>query len=167
MNETLLTVVGNVATTPVYRELPTGPVARFRLAVTPRRFDAVQNTWVDGHTNFFTVWARGTLGANVQGSVSIGEPVIVQGRLKVRDEERGGQHWTSADITATAVGHDLSRGTSAFRRAAVRRRAAEAQPPRDELSFEIDPDTGPAPGSGGGPGGGPGAGAEATPEPVG
>ncbi|MFJ8826399.1 single-stranded DNA-binding protein [Streptomyces sp. NPDC102467] len=154
MNETLLTVVGNVATTPVYRELPSGPVARFRLAVTPRRFDAVQNTWVDGHTNFFTVWAKGPLGANVQGSVSIGEPVIVQGRLKVRDEERGGQHWTSADIQATAVGHDLSRGTSAFRRAA-RRAAADAdgrqdklqggrqdgpQQAKDEPSFEIEPE---------------------------
>ncbi|MZD03745.1 single-stranded DNA-binding protein [Streptomyces sp. SID5785] len=150
MNETLLTVVGNVATTPVYRELPTGPVARFRLAVTPRRFDAVRNTWVDGHTNFFTVWARGTLGSNVQGSVSIGEPVIVQGRLKVRDEERGGQHWTSADIQATAVGHDLSRGTAAFRRAVARRGAGGAggagdgagggQQAPDEPSFEVEPE---------------------------
>ncbi|WP_338696609.1 single-stranded DNA-binding protein [Streptomyces sp. Q6] len=139
MNETLLTVVGNVATTPVYRELPTGPVARFRLAVTPRHFDRVQNAWVDGHTNFFTVWARGMLGTNVQGSVAIGEPVIVQGRLKVRDEERGGQHWTSADIQATSVGHDLSRGTSAFRRAARKAQAEEDQRARDEPSFEIEP----------------------------
>ncbi|MFI7007055.1 single-stranded DNA-binding protein [Streptomyces sp. NPDC050145] len=145
MNETLLTVVGNVATTPVYRELPTGPVARFRLAVTSRRFDAGQGTWVDSHTNFFTVWAWGNLGANVQGSVSIGEPVIVQGRLKVRDEERGGQHWTSADIQATAVGHDLARGTAAFRRATARKAAAEGQPARDEPSFAIEPEREPQP----------------------
>lgn len=117
MSETTVTVVGNVATTPVYRELPKGPVARFRLAATARRFDRVRNEWVDGHTNFFTVWAWGALGTNVQGSLSIGEPVLVQGRLRVRDEERGGQHWTSADIQASAVGHDLSRGTTAFRRA--------------------------------------------------
>ncbi|MGW0532075.1 single-stranded DNA-binding protein [Streptomyces sp. NPDC003032] len=116
MNETQVTVVGNVATTPVYRELPSGPVARFRLAVTARYFDAVKDTWIDGHTNFFTVWANRSLGRNVQGSLSVGEPVIVQGRLKVRDEERGGQHWTSADIDAQAIGHDLSRGTAAFRR---------------------------------------------------
>lgn len=116
MNETLVTVVGHVATTPVFRELPSGPVARFRLAVTARHYDAVQNVWADGHTNFFTVWARRSLGSNVQGSLTIGEPVIVQGRLKVRDEERGGQHWTSADIDAIAIGHDLSRGTAAFRR---------------------------------------------------
>ncbi|MGW5862078.1 single-stranded DNA-binding protein [Streptomyces sp. NPDC055239] len=116
MNETLVTVVGNVATTPVFRELASGPVARFRLAVTARYYDAVQNVWTDGHTNFFTVWAKRSLGSNVQGSLTIGEPVIVQGRLKVRDEERGGQHWTSADIDAITVGHDLSRGTAAFRR---------------------------------------------------
>ncbi|MFH8288612.1 single-stranded DNA-binding protein [Streptomyces sp. NPDC018059] len=116
MNETMVTVVGNVATTPVYRELPSGPVARFRLAVTARYFDAVKNTWNDGHTNFFTVWARRALGSNVQASLAVGEPVMVQGRLKVRDEERGGQHWTSADIDAQAIGHDLSRGTAAFRR---------------------------------------------------
>ncbi|MFE6894115.1 single-stranded DNA-binding protein [Streptomyces sp. NPDC057694] len=143
MNETLLTVVGNVATTPVYRELPTGPVSRFRLAVTPRRFDRVRNEWVDGHTNFFTVWANGPLGANVQGSITIGEPVIVQGRLKVRDEERGGQHWTSADIQASTIGHDLSRGTSAFRRATRKAAGAEgehqAQQALDEPSFEIEP----------------------------
>ncbi|MEV0318936.1 single-stranded DNA-binding protein [Streptomyces sp. NPDC050658] len=116
MNETLVTVVGNVATTPVFRELPSGPVSRFRLAVTSRYYDGVQKAWADGHTNFFTVWANRALGANVQASLAIGEPVIVQGKLKVRDEERGGQHWTSADIDATTIGHDLSRGTAAFRR---------------------------------------------------
>ncbi|MYW65807.1 single-stranded DNA-binding protein [Streptomyces sp. SID8379] len=147
MNETLLTVVGNVATTPVFRELPTGPVSRFRLAVTPRRFDRVRNEWVDGHTNFFTVWANGPLGAHVQGSITIGEPVIVQGRLKVRDEERGGQHWTSADIQAITIGHDLSRGTSAFRRA-VRKGTPmgaehQAQQALDEPSFEIEPEAQP------------------------
>ncbi|WP_327670398.1 MULTISPECIES: single-stranded DNA-binding protein [unclassified Streptomyces] len=115
-SETMVTVVGNVATTPVFRELPTGPVARFRLAAHSRRFDRVQNVWVDGHTNFFTVWAWRGLGTNVQSSLALGEPVMVQGKLKVRDEERGGQHWTSADIEAVAIGHDLSRGTSAFHR---------------------------------------------------
>ncbi|QDQ11627.1 single-stranded DNA-binding protein [Streptomyces spectabilis] len=116
MNDTTITVVGRVATTPVFRELSTGPVTRFRIAVTPRHFDRVRSEWVDGHTNFFTVWARRALGANVQSSLSVGEQVIVQGRLKVKDEERGGQHWVSVDIDAHAIGHDLTRGTSAFRR---------------------------------------------------
>jgi single-strand DNA-binding protein len=43
--------------------------------------------------------------------------VVVHGRLKVRSEGREGQSaWTSADIDAVAIGHDLARGTSAFRR---------------------------------------------------
>ncbi|WP_063761337.1 single-stranded DNA-binding protein [Streptomyces sp. NRRL B-1347] len=117
MNDTMITVVGRVATTPVFRELPSGPVTRFRIAVTPRHFDRTRNEWADGHTNFFTVWSRRALGANVQSSLSVGEQVIVQGRLKVKDEERGGQHWVSVDIDAYAIGHDLARGTSAFRRA--------------------------------------------------
>ena len=36
---------------------------------------------------------------------------MVQGRLKVRTEVREGQSWTSADIDAVAIGHDLARGT--------------------------------------------------------
>lgn len=116
MNETMVTVVGNVATTPVFRELPSGPVTRFRLAVTARYFDRERQAWTDGHTNFFTVCAWRGLAANVQASVALGEPLVVQGKLKVRDEERGGQHFMSVDIDAVAIGHDLTRGTSAFRR---------------------------------------------------
>ncbi|MFF5359445.1 single-stranded DNA-binding protein [Streptomyces scabiei] len=116
MNETMVCVVGNVATQPVCRELSTGSSARFRLAVTSRYWDREKNEWTDGHTNFFTVWARRTLAANVASSVSLGDPVVVQGRLKVRTEQRDGQSWASADVDAVSIGHDLSRGTSAFRR---------------------------------------------------
>ncbi|MEU8588064.1 single-stranded DNA-binding protein [Streptomyces sp. NPDC048664] len=117
MNETTVCVVGNVATQPVYRESPTGPTARFRLAVTARYLDREKNEWTDGHTNFFTVWARRSLATNVGASVSVGDPLVVQGRLRVRTEQRDGQGWLSADLDAAAIGHDLSRGTSAFRRA--------------------------------------------------
>jgi single-strand DNA-binding protein len=119
MNETMVTVVGNVATAPVFRELPSGSVARFRLAATARHRDRATGTWSDGHTNFFTVWAWRGLGTNVAASLSVGEPLIVQGKLKVRNEDRGqGQQWMSADIDAVVIGHDLSRGTAAFRRVA-------------------------------------------------
>lgn len=116
MNETMVTVVGNVATTPVFREVPTGALTRFRVAVTARRWDREKQMWLDGHTNFFTVLAWRSLAQNLAASLSVGEPVVVQGRLRVREEERGGQHWTSVDIDAVAVGHDMARGTSAFRR---------------------------------------------------
>lgn len=116
MNETIVCTVGNVATQPVYRELAAGPSARFRLAVTARYWDREKSTWTDGHTNFFTVWANRQLAANAAASLSVGDPVIVQGRLKVRSETREQQSWVSADIDAVAIGHDLTRGTSAFRR---------------------------------------------------
>lgn len=107
MNETMVCAVGNVATPPVYRELANGASARFRLAVTARYWDREKSAWTDGHTNFFTVWANRALATNVGASVSVGDPVMVQGRLKVRTEQRDGQSWTSADIDAVAIGHDL------------------------------------------------------------
>ncbi|MEU9568301.1 single-stranded DNA-binding protein [Streptomyces massasporeus] len=117
MNETMVCAVGRVATQPVYREVASGPSARFRMAVTARYWDREKNTWTDGHTNFFTVWANRQLATNTAASLTVGEPVIVQGRLKVRTDVREGQSWTSADIDAVAIGHDLAWGTSAFRRA--------------------------------------------------
>ncbi|WP_405582813.1 single-stranded DNA-binding protein [Streptomyces sp. NBC_01092] len=131
MNETTICAVGNVATQPVYRELATGPSARFRLAVTSRYLDRGKNEWTDGHTNFFTVWANRQLATNAAASLNVGDPVVVQGRLKVRSDVREGQSWTSADIDALAIGHDLARGTSAFRRAPrpeTTATAAAAQP---------------------------------------
>ncbi|MFI8346532.1 single-stranded DNA-binding protein [Streptomyces sp. NPDC085596] len=141
MNETVLCVVGNVATRPVYRELPSGPSARFRLAVTARYWDREKSVWTDGHTNFFTVWANRQLAVNVAASVEVGQPLVVQGRLKVRTEVREGQQqaWASADIDAVTIGHDLTRGTAAFRRS-----AKPETPPRAEVRPEPQWETPPA-----------------------
>ncbi|MER7620206.1 single-stranded DNA-binding protein [Streptomyces sp. NPDC126503] len=125
MNETTVTLVGNVATAVEYRETPTGGVARFRFAVTARRWDRERGTWSDGNTSFYTVSAWRSLGANLAASVSVGEPLLVHGRLRVREDERDGQRKTFVDIDALAVGHDLARGTTAFRR------AARAEPRRE------------------------------------
>jgi single-strand DNA-binding protein len=136
MNETMVCAVGNVATQPVYRELASGPSARFRLAVTSRYWDREKNTWTDGHTNFFTVWANRQLATNAAASLAVGDPVVVHGRLKVRAEVREGQNWTSADLDAVAIGHDLARGTSAFRRASRPEPGAAAVPTQPEPDWE-------------------------------
>lgn len=129
MNETVVCVVGNVATPPLYRETAAGPSARFRLAVTARYWDREKSAWTDGHTNFFTVWSNRQLAVNVAASVEVGQPVVVQGRLKVRTEVRDGQQGrTSADIDAVAIGHDLARGTALFRRAVRPETPATARP---------------------------------------
>lgn len=148
MNETLVTLVGNAATGVDFRETASGGMARFRLAVTPRRWDREKQLWADGHTSFYTVWAWRSLASNVAASVSVGEPLLVHGRLKVREEEREGARRTFVDVEAVAVGHDLSRGSAAFRRA-VRR-----EPP-----FGMEMDAGTGTGAGGGTGAGTGMGA--------
>ncbi|NXY98333.1 single-stranded DNA-binding protein [Streptomyces sp. BR123] len=118
MNDTLVTLIGYVATQIDYKETANGPSARFRFAVTPRYFDRRKDAWADGSTSFYTVWARRTLAVNLTGSVSVGEPLVVHGRLRVRDDppDAEGNRWFSAEIDATAIGHDLNRGTAAFRR---------------------------------------------------
>ncbi|SEB91787.1 single-stranded DNA-binding protein [Streptomyces melanosporofaciens] len=151
MNESWVTVVGNAATRPDFWETAAGvAVARFRLAVTVRRWDRGRDAWADAYTSFYTVWTWRTLAANVAGSVSLGEPLVVHGTLRVREREwdrerererdrplqgegevaaapaapgadSGGganqpRRWVTAEIDAMAVGHDLTRGTSAFRR---------------------------------------------------
>ncbi|MEU9419528.1 single-stranded DNA-binding protein [Streptomyces sp. NPDC051000] len=118
MNDTLVTLVGHVATRIDFKETPTGPSARFRFAVTPRYFDRRTATWSDAATSFFTIWARRTLALNLASSVAVGEPLVVHGRLRVRDDppDGDGERWFSADIEAVAIGHDLNRGTAAFRR---------------------------------------------------
>lgn len=142
LNESWVTVVGNAATRPDFWETAAGvAVARFRLAVTVRRWDRGRDAWADAYTSFYTVWTWRTLAANVAGSVSLGEPLLVHGTLRVRERERerekdqrqgdvagagagagggagggGARRWITAEIDAVAVGHDLSRGTSAFRR---------------------------------------------------
>ncbi|QNE77344.1 single-stranded DNA-binding protein [Streptomyces finlayi] len=141
MNETFVTLVGNAATCVDFRETGAGGMARFRFAVTPRRWDREKQAWADGHTSFYTVFAWRTLAANLAGSVSVGEPLVVHGRLKVRDEEREGRRTTFADIEAVAVGHDLSRGTAAFRRVLRAEPSLTARMPKDtESDDDGDPE---------------------------
>ncbi|HEY9372662.1 single-stranded DNA-binding protein [Streptomyces sp.] len=133
MNETTVTLVGNVATGVEYRETPSGGVARFRFAVTTRRWVREQSAWADGNTSFYTVFAWRSLGANLAASVGVGDPLVVHGKLRIREEEREGRRKTFVDVDAVAAGHDLTRGTAAFRRVA-RVGATREQPAEDAQS---------------------------------
>ncbi|NGN68030.1 single-stranded DNA-binding protein [Streptomyces sp. A7024] len=117
MNETIVTVTGRVATPVEFRTTQSGvPAARFRIAATERRYDQEKGGWGDGHTNWYTVWTWRQLAANVTASVAVGEPVVVQGKLRLREWEYEGKRHTEARLDALAVGHDLSFGTTAFHR---------------------------------------------------
>lgn len=133
MNDTTIAMVGNAATDVRYFENSSGvPVVSFRFASTDRRFDRDRGCWVDGETSFVTVLAFRWLASNVAGSVARGDPLVVTGRMRVREWEREGRRHTSVEVEARSVGHDLARGTSAFRRVVRAKDATSAVsvPPR-------------------------------------
>ncbi len=118
MDEALVTMVGNAASGVTYRETPGGvAVANFRLAARERRYDRERGDWTDGGTTWVTVVAWRGLAANVVGSVNKGDPLVVSGRLRVREWGEEGGRRTEVEIDARSIGHDLARGTSVFRRA--------------------------------------------------
>jgi single-strand DNA-binding protein len=121
MNETLVTLVGHVATEPALRITTGGArVTSFRLASTERRFDKGLNAWRDAYTTFFTVTTWRTMAENVSSSVLKGQPVVVHGRLRDSSyEAKDGQWRTVLEVEAFALGHDLSRGVSDFKKSTV------------------------------------------------
>ncbi len=116
MNESFVTVVGNVVSDPISRPTKVGkPFASLRVASTTRRWDVETRAFVDGSTNFVNVVAFNALAANVMTSVKKGHPVVVYGRLRVNQwETEKGEPRTSVEIDAYSLGHDLTRGQSIF-----------------------------------------------------
>jgi single-strand DNA-binding protein len=116
MNDSLSTR-GFVATTP--NHLVTGeglPITTFRLATTRRKFNRSTKSWENGDTNWFTVTAFRQLAINVAACISKGDPVMVSGRLSVREWENEERSGIVVEIDADSVGHDLGWGSSAFTR---------------------------------------------------
>jgi single-strand DNA-binding protein len=117
MNEAFVTFQGWVGNEVVHRETASGPVANLRVGTTPR-IRKRNGDWVDGPTSWFSVTCWRSLADHVRDSVRKGEPVFVHGRLRTDVWEReDGQSSVTHVVEATCVGHDLTRGTSAFVRA--------------------------------------------------
>lgn len=115
MNETTVTMTGNVVGDPIVRTTKRGgSFVTFRLASTSRRFDAAEGRYVDSGTNFVDVSAFRQLAQNISLSVSKGQPVVVTGRLRVNEWQKDERRGVSVSIDASAVGHDLSRGCTRF-----------------------------------------------------
>ncbi|WP_270887570.1 single-stranded DNA-binding protein [Pedococcus sp. 5OH_020] len=114
MNEIYTTVQGRLVAPPESRVTRGGvPFTAFRLASTVRRPNPQTKEYEDGPTNFFSVTAFRSLGANVAGSLKKGDPVIVYGRMRVNQWMRKDDTpATSVEIDAYSVGHDLTWGTT-------------------------------------------------------
>lgn len=132
-----LSVAGLVATTPRHLVTQDGlPITSFRLAASNRRFDRVQNKWIDGETNWFTITSFRQLAVNSSTSVNKGDRILVSGKLRVRDWDNGERSGTSVEVEADSIGHDLSWGSAVFTRTVMVR---ESEP--DEKSVFDDAET--------------------------
>ncbi|MEV7648853.1 single-stranded DNA-binding protein [Arthrobacter sp. NPDC089319] len=90
-------------------------VAEFRLASSGDWLNRDTGEWVKGMTNWYTVQAFRGLAENLWRSLSKGDPVVVTGKLKLRQWElQDGRRGTSPEIDADSIGHDLRRGTAEF-----------------------------------------------------
>jgi single-strand DNA-binding protein len=120
VRETTVTVVGNVATDVVLRQVQDGtPVASFGVVSEESRFDAKTQSWVDGNKLF--VWVSGwrRLANGAAASLKKGDPVIVAGKLRVDQFEKDGEKRTLVKVDATAIGPNLAFCTADARRTAV------------------------------------------------
>jgi single-strand DNA-binding protein len=118
-------LAGFVASEPAFKRLENGTsTAKLRVAYTERRFSRETGEWADGPTSFVTVLCWRTLADNVAISLRKGEPVVVRGRLRVREYPgKDGSPRIAVEVDASSVGHDLSRGVAHFSR--TRRAAGE------------------------------------------
>ncbi len=118
--DTQITIAGNLVDDPELRFTPAGqPVARFRVASTPRFRDNATGEWKDGDSLFLTcnVWRQAA--ENVAESLQRGMRVIVSGRLRQRSyETKEGEKRTVYEVEVDDVGPSLRNAAAKVNRAA-------------------------------------------------
>ncbi|MGY1552750.1 single-stranded DNA-binding protein [Microbacterium sp. A588] len=114
MNETTLTIVGNLTADPELRYTQSGAaVASFTIASTPRSFDRQANEWKDGEALFMRCSAWRDLATNIASSVSKGSRVIASGRLQQRSyQDREGNSRVSIELQIDEIGPSLRYATA-------------------------------------------------------
>ncbi|MGI5287926.1 single-stranded DNA-binding protein [Nonomuraea polychroma] len=115
MNDIYVTLTGNVAAEPRQYTFDDGlRVTSLKVLTSHRYFDKKTGQWTDGDRVCFTVRCWRALGENVATSVRAGQPVVVSGRLRIREFGPEGDRRFMPEIEASAVGHDLRWGTGVF-----------------------------------------------------
>ena len=118
--DTQITIAGNLVDDPELRFTPAGqPVARFRVASTPRFLDKNTNEWKDGDSLFLTcnVWRQAA--ENAAESLTRGMRVIVSGRLRQRSyETKEGEKRTVYEVEVDDVGPSLRNASAKVNRVA-------------------------------------------------
>jgi single-strand DNA-binding protein len=118
--DTQITIAGNLVDDPELRFTPAGqPVARFRVASTPRLRDNSTGEWKDGDSLFLTcnVWRQAA--ENVAETLQRGMRVIVSGRLRQRSyETKEGEKRTVYEVEVDDVGPSLRNASAKVTKAA-------------------------------------------------
>jgi single-strand DNA-binding protein len=135
VGETYVTVQGRVGSDVQFKEAAGSKVAlaSFRLGSTPRFYDRGEGQWADRPTTWFTVECWRTLAENVKASLVRGQPVTVTGRLKTTEWVDQGVQRSRTVLDAFSVGHDLTRGTAAFRKNPPQERALASVSADEEM----------------------------------
>lgn len=120
VNETTITVVGNLTDTPELRYTQNGlAVANFTIASTPRTFDKESNDWKDGDALFLRASCWREFAEHVAGSLTKGSRVVAVGRLKQRSyETKEGEKRTAIELEVDEIGPSLRYATATVVRAA-------------------------------------------------
>ncbi len=127
-------VRGFVATHPRHLVTEGGlPITSFRLVTTRRRFNRQASAWEDGGQNWYTVSAFRKLALGAADSIAKGDPVLVAGRIHLR-EWSGDKQGLTVEIEADSIGHDLAWGRSRFTKAVGGPAGEEATAPPDSLT---------------------------------
>jgi single-strand DNA-binding protein len=118
--DTQITIAGNLVDDPELRFTPSGqPVAKFRVASTPRFKDNQTGEWKDGDSLFLTcnVWRQAA--ENAAESLTRGMRVIVSGRLRQRSyETKEGEKRTVYEVEVDDVGPSLRNASAKVNRVA-------------------------------------------------
>ena len=142
VNETNITVVGNLTADPELRYTQNGlPVVNFTIASTPRNFDRTAQEWKDGDPLFLRASCWREFAEHVAGSLTKGSRVIATGRLKQRSyETKEGEKRTSIELEIDEIGPSLRYATAQVMRTSGTHAGAQgnyvgssgAQPPAEE-----------------------------------
>ncbi|MFI6504565.1 single-stranded DNA-binding protein [Nonomuraea typhae] len=115
MNDIYITLTGNVASEPRQYTFEDGVrVTSLRVLTSHRYFDKKTGQWTDGEKVCFAVRCWRTLADNVAQSIRVGHPVVVSGKLRIREFGPESDRRFMAEVEASSVGHDLRWGTGVF-----------------------------------------------------
>lgn len=115
MHVDTITITGLVATEPRIFTTEDGlTIFSCRVASRSQKFDKATSKWVAGETNWYTVSAFRFLASNCASSISLGDRVVVTGRLRLKQWDNGDRHGMTAQIEADAIGHDLTWGATVY-----------------------------------------------------